>query len=226
MGSKSVALVLWLNLLLFSMGSATVEPIPVPAVLNNNNQCPVLSVCLLPPLLGGKHCCPLIQGLVDLDAAVCLCAALKINLGIISINLDILLNLILNTWFTMVCAALEPAAVRGGALLSNNKKCQALLSVCLSRPLLGGNIFPKEPNLDIESELVIRHYYKGCCMIIVYPCAPIDHSYDVISQPYSYPIPIPSAPISIHPSLQPFPLYGNQNPVHFLIESHAKWYEL
>ncbi|KAJ1418368.1 Myc-type, basic helix-loop-helix [Sesbania bispinosa] len=34
--------------------------------------------------------------------------------------------------------------------------------------------------------------------------------------PYSYPvpIPIPPSPISMHPSLQPFPFFGNQNPGH------------
>nr|KYP36306.1 Cortical cell-delineating protein [Cajanus cajan] len=99
MGWKSVvALVLWLNLLLFSMVSASHEPVPVPAVSINNNRCrPELSICLLPPLLGGKDCCPLIQGLVDLDAALCLCAVLSANIGeIIHIRLNLLVNLILN----------------------------------------------------------------------------------------------------------------------------------
>ncbi|XP_020205707.1 hydrophobic seed protein [Cajanus cajan] len=96
MGSKSVALVLSLNLLLLSMVSAN-EPVPVPAV-SNKKQCPLLSICLLPPLLGGKRCCPLIQGLIDLDAAVCLCAAVDSGIGrAIGLNLDILVNLILNT---------------------------------------------------------------------------------------------------------------------------------
>ncbi|RZC03326.1 Transcription factor bHLH121 isoform F [Glycine soja] len=50
---------------------------------------------------------------------------------------------------------------------------------------------------------------------IMFPWSAIDPS-AVISQPYSYPVPIhiPSAPISIHPSLQPFPFFGNQNPGH------------
>ncbi|XP_061371853.1 transcription factor bHLH121-like [Gastrolobium bilobum] len=45
----------------------------------------------------------------------------------------------------------------------------------------------------------------------MFPWTSIDHSV-VMSSPYSYPvpIPIPSAPISIHPSLQPFPIFGNQ----------------
>ncbi|KAK7310135.1 hypothetical protein RJT34_07435 [Clitoria ternatea] len=49
----------------------------------------------------------------------------------------------------------------------------------------------------------------------MFPWTAIDHSV-VMSSPYSYPvpIPIPTAPISIHPSLQPFPFFGNQNPGH------------
>lgn len=41
-------------------------------------------------------CCTLIQGLADLEAAVCLCTALKANLLGINLNLPINLSLILN----------------------------------------------------------------------------------------------------------------------------------
>ncbi|XP_058733779.1 lipid transfer protein EARLI 1-like [Vicia villosa] len=44
-----------------------------------------------------KPCCNLINGLIDLEASICLCAALKANiLGIIIIDLNIPLQLILN----------------------------------------------------------------------------------------------------------------------------------
>ena len=48
---------------------------------------------------------------------------------------------------------------------------------------------------------------------VTFPWTAIDHSV-VMAPPYSYPvpIPIPSAPIPLHPSLQPFPFFGNQNP--------------
>lgn len=61
-------------------------------------------------------------------------------------------------------------------------------------------------NLNVQYQQRVR---------IMFPWSAIDPS-AVISQPYSYPVPIhiPSAPISIHPSLQPFPFFGNQNPGH------------
>ncbi|BAT87575.1 hypothetical protein LR48_Vigan09g193000 [Vigna angularis] len=100
MGSKSVssiALMLSLNLLFFSMVSCNTQ------IAHHNEQikCPELQVCaniLLPPFKPDRNCCPLIGGLIDLEAAVCLCAVLKLNLGgIVSINLDIPINLLLNT---------------------------------------------------------------------------------------------------------------------------------
>ncbi|XWS65455.1 hypothetical protein CRYUN_Cryun05aG0114100 [Craigia yunnanensis] len=44
-----------------------------------------------------QPCCSLIQGLVDLKAAICLCTAIRANvLGIINLNLPISLSLLLN----------------------------------------------------------------------------------------------------------------------------------
>ncbi|KAL2341412.1 hypothetical protein Fmac_009352 [Flemingia macrophylla] len=102
MGWKSVAaVVLSLNLVLFSMVCAALEPAPVRggAPLFNNNKCPpLLTVCLSRPFLEEQNCCPLIEGLVDLDAAACVCAAVKINLhGQPTVDLDILVNGILST---------------------------------------------------------------------------------------------------------------------------------
>ncbi|WVY94817.1 hypothetical protein V8G54_033905 [Vigna mungo] len=100
MGSKSiapVALMFSLNLLFFSMVSCNTQ------IVHHTKQikCPQLQVCaniLLPPSKPDRNCCSLIDGLSDLDAAVCLCSVLKLNLGgIVSINLDILINLLLNT---------------------------------------------------------------------------------------------------------------------------------
>jgi hypothetical protein len=47
----------------------------------------------VPPTL---PCCPLLEGLVDLEAAVCLCTVLKANILGIKLNLPIDLSLILN----------------------------------------------------------------------------------------------------------------------------------
>lgn len=77
---------------------------------NNNGRCPrnalQLSVCvsLLNGLLGvvvgtqpTRPCCTLLAGLLDLDAAICLCTALRANvLGIVNLNLPLSLTLLLN----------------------------------------------------------------------------------------------------------------------------------
>ncbi|KAG5132528.1 hypothetical protein JHK82_023716 [Glycine max] len=105
MASKSVSAValilVSLNLLFFSMVSS--NPLMTPSLVSSiisNKKCPELHVCatILPPHhKPDKGCCPLIAGLIDLEAAVCLCAVLKLDLGgIISIPLDIFVNLLLN----------------------------------------------------------------------------------------------------------------------------------
>ncbi|KAA0039700.1 lipid transfer protein EARLI 1-like [Cucumis melo var. makuwa] len=72
----------------------------------DDNKCPIdtlkLGVCA--KLLGGvvdieigkTSCCPLISKLVDLDAAVCLCTALKANVLGLRLNIPVDLSLILN----------------------------------------------------------------------------------------------------------------------------------
>ncbi|XP_054813766.1 lipid transfer protein EARLI 1-like [Prosopis cineraria] len=81
---------------------------PSPAPGNGTGTCPIdalkLGVCanvlnLVNVTIGQPPvtpCCSLIQGLVDLDAAVCLCTALRANILGINLNLPISLNLILN----------------------------------------------------------------------------------------------------------------------------------
>lgn len=48
----------------------------------------------------------------------------------------------------------------------------------------------------------------------MYPWGGMDHS--VVMHPSSYPfpmpVPLPTAPMPMHPSMQPYPFYGNQNP--------------
>ncbi|RCV43877.1 hypothetical protein SETIT_9G329200v2 [Setaria italica] len=82
------ALLLAMSLILAAVASATYCP-PPPA-----------------PKPGGGHhgagpapylpCCSLLDGLVDLEAAVCLCTTIKANILGINLNLPIDLSLILN----------------------------------------------------------------------------------------------------------------------------------
>ncbi|XP_022852708.1 14 kDa proline-rich protein DC2.15-like [Olea europaea var. sylvestris] len=111
----SVVLFIVLNLLLFTLTSACgtcqrkpkLNPKPSPSP--RKSTCPrgalKLGVCanLLGGLLGvtigtppKTPCCSLIQGLADLEAAVCLCTAIKANVLGINLNVPLSLSLLLN----------------------------------------------------------------------------------------------------------------------------------
>ncbi|XP_020228195.1 putative lipid-binding protein AIR1 [Cajanus cajan] len=99
MASKA-ALLLSLNILFFTLVSSTPS--------TNHGTCPedTLKFGVCASLLGlvdvklgeppKTPCCSLIQGLVDLEAAVCLCTALKANVLGINLDVPVKLNLLLN----------------------------------------------------------------------------------------------------------------------------------
>ncbi|CAO2036050.1 unnamed protein product [Urochloa humidicola] len=111
-GKASIALFLAVNMFVFAMASACggncptpSTPTPTPA---SSGKCPrdalKLGVCAnvlglikakvaVPPT---EPCCPLLKGLVDLEAALCLCTAIKGNILGINLNLPVDLSLILN----------------------------------------------------------------------------------------------------------------------------------
>ncbi|KAE8730684.1 14 kDa proline-rich protein DC2.15 [Hibiscus syriacus] len=112
--SAPMALFLALNMLFFSLGNAcnscpstnpNPTPTPTPSALG---RCPrdalKLGVCanvlnLINVTVGSppvKPCCALLQGLVDLEAAVCLCTAIRANILGINLNIPISLSLLLN----------------------------------------------------------------------------------------------------------------------------------
>ncbi|CAI0486710.1 unnamed protein product [Linum tenue] len=114
-----MALFLALNLLFFSMASACgggcpnppkpTPPSPTTPSTGGSGKCPIdalkLGVCadvlanLLNLKLGSppvQPCCSLINGLVDVEAAVCLCTAIKANILGINLNVPVSLSLLLN----------------------------------------------------------------------------------------------------------------------------------
>ncbi|KAK8710651.1 hypothetical protein V6N13_145966 [Hibiscus sabdariffa] len=120
--SASMALFLALNILFFSLGSASTpcpptnrnpnprpnpNPTPTPTP-SARGRCPrdalKLGVCakvlnLVNVVVGSppvQPCCSLIQGLADLEAAVCLCTALRANVLGLNLNIPISLSLLLN----------------------------------------------------------------------------------------------------------------------------------
>ncbi|EOA22843.1 hypothetical protein CARUB_v10003571mg [Capsella rubella] len=85
------------------------RPLTPPSTPGSSGSCPIdalrLGVCanLLSGLLNlqlgqpsSQQCCSLIQGLVDVDAAICLCTALRANVLGINLNLPISLSILLN----------------------------------------------------------------------------------------------------------------------------------
>ncbi|CAK9181951.1 unnamed protein product [Ilex paraguariensis] len=126
MGSKntaSLALFLAFNLLFFTFVSACgtcPTPNPKPKPKPNKGTCPrdalKLGVCadLLRGLLNivvgtppKKPCCSLLGGLADLEAAVCLCTAIKANVLGINLNVPLSLSLLLN-----VCGKKVPSGFK------------------------------------------------------------------------------------------------------------------
>ncbi|KAI3813047.1 hypothetical protein L1987_17761 [Smallanthus sonchifolius] len=114
MASKTntpLAVFLALNLLFCVLASGcTTCPSPTPKPKPpSTGTCPrdalKLGVCanVLGSLLGlvvgdppVKPCCSLLEGLVDLEAAVCLCTAIKANILGINLNVPLSLSLLLN----------------------------------------------------------------------------------------------------------------------------------
>ncbi|KAL4384279.1 hypothetical protein GQ457_15G010270 [Hibiscus cannabinus] len=121
--TASLALFLALNILFFSLVSAcgscpSPKPKPKPKPkLSPSPSCPrdALKLGVCADLLGGllnvtlgtppvQPCCSLIQGLADLEAAVCLCTAIKANILGINLNVPLSLSLLLN-----VCSKKVPS---------------------------------------------------------------------------------------------------------------------
>ncbi|XP_058734396.1 14 kDa proline-rich protein DC2.15-like [Vicia villosa] len=112
MASK-VAIILALNILFFTAVTSNYVPCPPPPPKDHKHSHPPKPTCprdtiklgVCADVLGlinvelGKApktpCCSLIGGLANLEAAVCLCTALKANILGINLNLPINLSLIL-----------------------------------------------------------------------------------------------------------------------------------
>ncbi|XP_050229445.1 putative lipid-binding protein AIR1B [Mercurialis annua] len=89
----SLAFFLALNLLCFSMTSATTTTITCPSdiYLNLKLCVNVLGLITIPP---NAQCCGILGTLADAEAAACVCAAIKAN--VLGIPLNLTLNLTLN----------------------------------------------------------------------------------------------------------------------------------
>ncbi|XP_021280686.1 putative lipid-binding protein At4g00165 [Herrania umbratica] len=115
---KAATLLIFLNILFFTcVSSHKVVPCPPPpkslpsppSVPKNPAKCPKdtlkFGVCgswlgLIHEVVGtppSKECCTLIAGLADLEAALCLCTAIKANLlGVIKVKIPVAVTLLIN----------------------------------------------------------------------------------------------------------------------------------
>lgn len=117
--SSSAALFLCLNLLFFALASGcntcvqpkTPNPNRIPNPFSSRgSSCPrdALKLGVCAKVLNGPvnavigtppdmPCCSVLEGLLDLEAAVCLCTAIKANILGINLNIPISLSLLINT---------------------------------------------------------------------------------------------------------------------------------
>ncbi|MED6155925.1 hypothetical protein PIB30_009987 [Stylosanthes scabra] len=120
--TKLFATILVLSLLsapLMSNAGRTCKPTPTPsspALPKDNKKCPQdalrLEVCadvlgLVNVIIGtpaSSKCCALLQGLVDFEAAICLCTSIKAN--VLGINLDVPITL---SWILSACQKSIPS---------------------------------------------------------------------------------------------------------------------
>lgn len=72
----------------------------------------------------------------------------------------------------------------------------------------------REEKASLKSDIESLNAQYLQRMRAMYPWGGMDHS--VVMHPSSYPfpmpVPVPTGPIPLHPSMQPYPFYGNQNP--------------
>jgi hypothetical protein len=95
MGSKAIATIAFLvslNLLFFTMVTCPKDTLKLGVCANLLNDLVHLVVGTPPK----TPCCSLIQGLADVEAAVCLCTAIKANVLGINLNVPVSLSLLLN----------------------------------------------------------------------------------------------------------------------------------
>ncbi|CAN6909918.1 unnamed protein product [Brassica oleracea] len=102
MAFSKIALLLILNVIFFTLVSSNPVPYRKPTCKNALK----FKVCA-----NVSKCCGLIKGLVDLEAAVCLCTALKADLLGLKLDVPISLSVILNQCDKKVPSALPVITV-------------------------------------------------------------------------------------------------------------------
>ncbi|GAA0146304.1 hypothetical protein Leryth_024534 [Lithospermum erythrorhizon] len=107
---KAFTILVLINLIFFTHASSTSIPCP-PTLPKTHAKCPKdalkFGICgdwlngLVHETIGAQpssKCCSLVKGLADLEAAICLCTAIRANvLGILNVKVPVALSLVVNT---------------------------------------------------------------------------------------------------------------------------------
>lgn len=113
--NKSIGIFMLLNIIIFSCSSVSSHnvrcPPAAPSAPKGQAKCPrdTLKFGVCGDWLGGlvhevvgtppsNKCCTLLKGLADLEAALCLCTAIKANvLGVLNLKIPVALSLLINS---------------------------------------------------------------------------------------------------------------------------------
>ncbi|XVE87433.1 hypothetical protein DITRI_Ditri18aG0116900 [Diplodiscus trichospermus] len=90
-------------------------------------------------------------------------------------------------------------------------ECSSLTEESRELTLEKNELREEKASLKADIENLNAQYQQR--LRVMFPWTGIDPSV-VMAPPYSYPVPlpVPTGPIAMHPSLQPFPFFGNHNP--------------
>uniref|UniRef100_J3N4Q9 Bifunctional inhibitor/plant lipid transfer protein/seed storage helical domain-containing protein n=1 Tax=Oryza brachyantha TaxID=4533 RepID=J3N4Q9_ORYBR len=179
MASTKVAPLLALSILLLAVAVHGCEPhcsgggrpvIPTPPVVptpsyHRHGRCPIdalkLRVCAnVLGLVGVKigagpdDCCPLLDGLVDLDAAVCLCTAIKANVLGLNLNLRVCAN-VLGLVGVKIGAGPDDCC----PLLDGLVDLDAAVCLCTA---IKANVLGLNLNVPVDLSLILNHCGKIC----------------------------------------------------------------
>ncbi|KAF9668781.1 hypothetical protein SADUNF_Sadunf14G0039100 [Salix dunnii] len=163
-GSKEAAIFVLLNVIFFtcvSSHSLPARPPKTPSAPKKPVKCPKdtlkFGVCgswlgLVHEVLGtppNKECCTIIKGLADLEAALCLCTAIKANvLGVVKLETPIAVSLLLSACEKKVpegfkCAKasqkkhMAPRPKRGVELIEQRPEGHSISSAAVDSAIVG-----------------------------------------------------------------------------------------
>ncbi|KAL3381155.1 hypothetical protein AABB24_001329 [Solanum stoloniferum] len=108
-GSKVISFLILFNVVFFTCASSHNIPCP-PTPTKAPSKCPKdtlkFGICgdwlgLVHEVIGAKpssKCCALLEGIADVEAALCLCTAIKANvLGVLKLKVHIAISVVLNS---------------------------------------------------------------------------------------------------------------------------------